>query len=316
MINQVTIHQLRLFLTVAEVKNISRAAEQMDITQPALSAQIKKLEDVLGVKVFDRINRRIELSESGHLLQKYAQKVVQTLLETQQALDDLTGVVQGTIQVGASSTIGNYILPPFLGKFNKLYPNVRIEMVVKNSNQIEIALLKNEIDLGFVEGPIQSDSIEKKLFRMDELIVICSKKHPWRNRTSVTLEEFSKAPLIIREKGSGTRKVFMDTLREAGFSESLNINMELGNTEAIKNSVQGNLGVAVLSKFAVEKELKYKMLHSLRISGVQMKRPLNLVVHKDKYLTTLLKFFISVMDLPPATPKGTYPGDNILFPIP
>ncbi len=293
MLNQVTIHQLELFLAAAKLKNFSRAADQMAISQPAFSSQIIKLENILGAPLFNRIDRRIELTEVGSVFEKYAQKTIFTLREGKQAVDDMTKNVIGTLKVGASTTIANYILPEYLGSYKSAYPHCKVEMMVNNTNQIEQALLRGEIDMGLVEGPIENTKrVVSYLFKEDELVVIFSKTHRWKNRASMSLEEFQREPLIIRERGSGTRKVFTDIVKA---NTPLNISMEIGNTEAIKKSAEAGIGVAVISRSAVERELKGKSLKFARIEGYPMERRLTLILLNNKYLSNPLKAFIAIL---------------------
>lgn len=303
MINQITIHQLDLFLVAAKLKNFSRAAEQMSISQPAFSAQIIKLEGILGSPLFERIGRRIELTEAGGVFEIYTQMTLNALREGKQAIDDITKNVVGKLRLGASTTIANYILPDRLGGFKKKYPLARIEMMVGNTSQIEQALLRGEIDLGLVEGPVRNKSISVHLFMKDELVVIFPYKHQWKNQSSIRMEDFRKEPLIIRERGSGTRRVFTDVIDPE--KNHLNIVMEIGDTEAIKKSARAGLGVAVMSRAAVEEEIKAKTLRAARIQGVGMERSLNLIILKNRYLSNPLRAFVSTLDM-----KEKIPGLN------
>lgn len=297
MLDQVTIHQLELFLVAAKLKNFSRAADQMAISQPAFSAQIIKLEKILGAPLFERIGRRIELTETGALFESYAQRTLSTLREGKQAIDDMTTQVIGALRIGASTTIGNYILPRYLWTYRSRYPGCAVEMMVGNTNQIEQALLRNEIDMALVEGPIQNvKRITTRLFRKDELVVTFSPRHPWKNRTTITLKELEAEPLIIRERGSGTRKVFMDAIEKAGGAGKFNVAMELGATEAIKRSTEANVGVAVISASAIERELKEKTLKMARIQGCSMERRFNLALLKNKYLSNPLRAFAAILN--------------------
>lgn len=294
MLDQVTIHQLDLFLVAAKLKNFSRAADQMAISQPAFSAQIIKLEKILGTPLFERIGRRIELTEAGHVFEKYAQRTLTTLKEGKQAIDDMSRKVIGTLRIGASTTIANYVLPDYLGEYKRRHPQGRVEMMVGNTNQIEQALLRNEIDMGLVEGPVRNKGIRIHLFKKDELVVIFSTTHPWNGREYVSLDEFQKEPLIIREKGSGTRKVFMDIMDDS--RTPLNITMEIGDTEAIKKSAQANLGVAVVSRSSISRELADGSLSTAKIEGYKFERKLSLIILESKYLSNPLKAFTAVLN--------------------
>ncbi|MBI5816564.1 MAG: LysR family transcriptional regulator [Nitrospinae bacterium] len=294
MLNQITIHQLDLFLVAAKLKNFSRAADQMAISQPAFSAQIIKLEKILGSPMFERIGRRIELTDAGMAFEVYAQRTIGALREGKQAIDDMTKKVVGTLRLGASTTVANYILPEFLGKYKKAHPQGKVEMMVGNTNQIEQSLLRGEVDLGIVEGPVKNNNIETYLFKNDELVVIFSSTHSWKNRRTVSMDELKKEPLIIRERGSGTRKVFMD---QVDFDHNpLNVVMELGDTEAIKKSAQANLGVAVVSRAAITSELKDKSLRCASLDGVSLRRKLTLIILKNRYLSNPLKAFTAILD--------------------
>ncbi|MBF0292609.1 MAG: LysR family transcriptional regulator [Nitrospinae bacterium] len=303
MLNQITIHQLDLFLVAAKLRNFSRAAEQMSISQPAFSAQIIKLEKILGSPLFERIGRRIELTEAGSVFETYTQATLNSLREGKQAIDDITKNVVGKLRLGASTTIANYILPYRLGGFKKKYPLAGIEMMVGNTSQIEQALLRGEIDLGLVEGPVRNKSISVHLFMKDELVVIYPYAHRWKSRPAVSLDEFKKEPLIIRERGSGTRRVFTDVIDPE--KNHLNIVMEIGDTEAIKKSARAGLGVAVMSRAAVEEEIKAKTLRATRIEGVGMERSLNLIILKNRYLSNPLRAFVQTLDM-----KEKVPGVN------
>ena len=300
--DQVTFHQLDLFLLAAKLKNFSKSAEQMAISQPAFSAQIIKLEEILGVPLFERIGRKVELTEAGALFAQYAQKTLSTLREGKQALDDMSRMVIGSLRIGASTTIANYILPAYLGKFRKRHKDCVIEMMVNNTGAIEQAIVNNEIDLGLVEGPLAHPSrVDSRLFMKDELVVVFSASHRFRGKGEISAEEFHAEPLILREKGSGTRKVFMNAMD--GEKDPPNVMMELGNTEAIKRMLENGSGVAVISRSAVEREIKAKSLAMAQIKGVPMPRLFNLIMLKGKYMSNPVREFIKILD-PLEKPEG------------
>ncbi len=295
MLDQVTIHQLELFLVAAKLGNFSRAAERMTISQPAFSAQIIKLEKILGAPLFERVGRRIELTEAGRVFQGYSESIISSLREGKQAVDDMREHVVGTLRIGASTTIANYIMPDYLRAYRKSYPACRVHMMVSNTDQVEQALLRSEIDMGLVEGPVaHSRQISTYLFRRDELVVVFSGAHHWKKRRKISISDLQNEPLIIRERGSGTRNVFMEIMSEA--NTPLNIAMELGNTEAIKRSVETGVGVSVISKSAVERELKEKTLFMARIDGYPIERILSLIIVKNKHISNPLKAFINLID--------------------
>ena len=295
MLDQVTIHQLELFLLAAKLKNFSKSAERMSISQPAFSAQIIKLEQILNIRLFERIGRKVELTEAGVLFEKYARNTLSTLREGKQALDDMSRSVIGSLRIGASTTIANYILPEYLGRFRQMHEKCVIEMMVSNTDKVERAILSNDLDMGLVEGPLNHPArVDSFLFMEDELVVVFSAAHRFKSKRKISMEEFIKEPLILREKGSGTRKVFMDVM---DFDhDPLNVVMELGNTEAIKRMLESDSGVAVISRSAVEKEIKAKTLCMAAIKGKPMPRRFNLIMLKNKYMSNPLKEFIRLLD--------------------
>ena len=295
MLDQVTFHQLELFLLAAKLKNFSKSAERMAISQPAFSAQIIKLEGILGVPLFERIGRKVELTESGALFAEYAQKILSTLREGKQALDDMSRTVIGALRIGASTTIANYILPEYLGRFRKLFPECVIEMTVNNTEQIEQSILNNEIDLGLVEGPLQHPAkVNSSLFMKDELVVVFSSSHRFRGRPWISIEDFRGEPLILREKGSGTRKVFMGAMDVN--HDPLKVVMELGDTEAIKRMLESDSGVAVISLSAVGREIKGKSLSMARIKDCPMPRLFNMILLTNKYMSNPVREFIKILN--------------------
>ena len=295
MLDQVTFHQLELFLLAAKLKNFSKSAERMGISQPAFSAQIIKLESILGTSLFERIGRKVELTEAGAMFAEYAQRITSSLREGKQALDDMSSTVMGTLRIGASTTIANYILPDYLGRFRKSFPGCVIEMTVNNTDQIEQAILNNEIDLGLVEGPLQHPGkVNSNLFMKDELVVVFSASHRFLGRAQISLDDFRGEPLILREKGSGTRKVFMGAMDVN--HDPLKVVMELGDTEAIKRMLESDSGVAVISLSAVHREIKTKSLAMARIKGCPMPRLFNMILLKNKYMSNPVREFISILN--------------------
>lgn len=294
MLNQVTIHQLELFLVAAKLKNFSRAADQMAISQPAFSAQIIKLESILNAPLFERIGRRIDLTEIGAEFEKYARATLQTLREGKQAIDDMSSHVVGPLRIGASTTVANYILPRYLKNYRSEHPEARAQMLVDNSAQIEQALLRNEIDMGIVEAPVRNKRFNSCLFRKDRLVVIFHPDHKWGSRKFISLDEFKKAPVLARERGSGTRKVFMEMVGEEHF-EQLDIVMELGDTEAIKKGVIEGIGVAVVSEASVEAELKSGELRSVLIEKNQFDRAMTILILRNRYISNPIRSFLAIL---------------------
>ncbi|NLB89380.1 MAG: LysR family transcriptional regulator, partial [Syntrophomonadaceae bacterium] len=231
------LRQLEVFIRVAETKSMSKAAQQLYISQPAVSQTIAELEDSLETKLFERINRRLLLTNSGEVLYTYSKRIIGLLSEAQHQIKDLANLKRGKLSVGASTTIGIYLLPQIIGNFKKLYPNIEFIFTIDNTSVIEALLLDAQIDIGIVEGPIFSKDLELIHFAHDQLEIICSSEHKWaRSQTKqITIEDLEKETLIFREEGSGTREIIENVLKSKG----VNYRPQhiLNNTEAIKKAV-------------------------------------------------------------------------------
>lgn len=288
--------QLELFKTVAEKKSFSRASEVLHISQPAISQQISALEQYLGVKLLERTTRKVTLTEEGKILYQYALQISQLFDEAERAISEFTGMVKGVLRIGASLTIGEYLLPNIIGEFKAKYPQVQIMLDVFNTKRIVQSLLQQDIDVGLVEGPVNSEELTVKPLMEDELCVIVSHKHPLAGRSSVSLEELACFPFVLREKGSGTREVMEEALRKAGWDpKDMIVNLELGSTEAVKAAVEANLGITILSKRTVRKELQLNVLKVLSIEGLEIKRKFYLVHNPKKHRTPAMEHFLDFL---------------------
>ena len=264
---------IRVFLTVVEKKSFSKAAKALFLTQPAVSFQIQMLEEYYGTRLFDRVSRNIILTEAGHLLLKYANEMSRLQAELEKEMQDLTGSIKGKLKLGASTTIGEYIAPYILGSFKKMYPEVELSLEVSNSEDIEAAIHDTALDIGLVEGPPIGKDLESLPFLQDQLVLITSKDHPWSNLDSISVFELDKYPFISREKGSGTRMEMEQHLKKAGFSaNNLNVIMELGSNSAIKAAVESGLGVAMISRWAVQDSVRAGVLAQVKLKEDEMWR--------------------------------------------
>jgi len=287
-------------VAVAENKSFSRAARELFISQPAVSLHIHKLENELGVSLFNRSEKGVELTHAGMVLYKYARKILDLVTEAETEINRINGVIKGRLTIGATLTIGEYVLPGIIGGFKQLFPQVEILMHVQNTEVIVEELLAGHYDLALIEGLCDNPRIQKKKFLDDEIVLIASNDHPWSKKEIVTLEEVCNSNLILREPGSGTRLITEMALSRAGVDLSkLNIMMELGSSEAIKASVASNLGVAFISKWTLEKELKLELLKVIKIKDFSIPRSFNIILDKNRsVLTHAAKEFIRYCDGP------------------
>ena len=284
---------IRVFLTVVEKKSFSKAAKALFLTQPAVSFQIQMLEEYYGTRLFDRVSRNIILTEAGHLLLKYANEMNRLQAELEREMQDMTSSIKGKLRIGASTTIGEYIAPYILGSFKNMYPDVELSLEVANSEDIEAAIHDTTLDIGLIEGPMVGKDLESIPFLTDHLQLVTSTNHPWANVDTISVFELDKYPFISREKGSGTRVEMEQHLKNAGFSaNNLNIIMELGSSSAIKAAVESNLGISILSKWAVQDKVASGMLHSINLKEIDFNRTFQIIYHKKKFKTQASEEFL------------------------
>lgn len=289
--------RLQVFHTVAKVMSFTKAAETLHMTQPAVTFQVKQLEDFFNTRLFDRTHNKITLTDAGKVVYDYADQILELYEKMNSQVRELTGEVTGTLVVGASTTIAEYMLPSLLGAFKKEFEEVNIRLQVGNTDAIVSMVENNMIDLGLVEAPVQNKNLEVDVCRIDEMQLICSPDHPLAKRDKVSVEDFRKYPYISREEGSGSRSVIDTYIREQGFSYSdLSVVMELGSPEAVKMAVESEVGLAVVSRTTLSKELRLGTLKAIPLDPPIL-RPFSHVRQKHKFrhraVGELLEFAIT-----------------------
>src|SRR5579884_140697 len=270
--------RLKVFRTVATQASFRKAAELLHLSQPAVSQHIQSLEEELGLRLFDRSGARISLTPAGKLLLRYAERAARVLDEAKTALLKLQGEVSGDLQLGASTTIAQYILPRILGAFLKDNPRVKLSVLSGNTEEIVALLLKGAIMLGMIEGPPLSKEVHTEKFLDDRMVLIAPRSHEWSGMSSVSLASLREVPLLLREQGSGSRRVVEQAIRKAGLSlNQLHIAMELDSTEAILSGVEAGLGLGFVSEWAIAKALRLGAVSLVRVEGLEIRRHLMLV---------------------------------------
>src|SRR6266404_725975 len=255
--------RLKVFRTVADTLNFRQAAEALYLTQPAVTLQIKALEEELGVPLFDRTENRVALTEAGRILLTHAKKVEALTAVARQELARLVGEEEGDLSAGASTTIAQYLLPKLIGEFQRSNPKIRLSLLSANTEKIVVGVLDGTLAIGLIEGPSLHRDLGEESFVADEIVVVVPSKHEWVGH-QVEVQQLCKAPLILREKGSGTRRVVEAALKAAGIQmKHTRIIMELDSTEAIKSAVEAGLGVGFVSRRAIQKEVKLDTLREL-----------------------------------------------------
>jgi DNA-binding transcriptional LysR family regulator len=285
-------HRLRLFLEVARRGGFSRAAQALAISQPAISAQVALLERRYGQPLVERLPRGLRLTEAGVVVAEYAERIFGLAEEMEVALDDLRGLRRGHLTVGASSTIGEYVLPPLIGRFKALHPDVAVAVRVANTERILAEVRGRQLDLGFVGGRPTGDDLLAEPFDRDEIVPLAAPDHPLAGRAEVTLDELAAAGLVAREAGSATRATAEASLRGAGLEPRLA--MELGSNEAVKRAVRAGLGVGLLSRRAADSELAAGHLFVLDVPAWSCRRELYAIHRREKRLTAAERRFLDL----------------------
>ncbi len=282
-----TIRQLEIFKEVATTGHVTNSSEALGISQSAISMALQELESNLKTKFFERRNKKLILNENGRLLLERANRLLKEFEELENSF--LENNISGKLRIGASQTIGDYIMPQLIYAFMQKYPDAKCELVVANTKDILTQLDGGEIDIGFIEGFVSDSKLDSKHWKDDELLVIASNKKKF-SKDEYRLDELSNQKWILREKGSGTRAIFENGLGD-DFAK-LNIFLTLGHNEAIKKIVEQSDSITCISRLAVQKEIDEGKLFEIKIKNFVFKRKLLRLLHKEKYQSKLLKSFM------------------------
>ena len=259
-----TLEQLRVFVEVAERLHVTRAASVLNMTQSAASASLQALEARLGTVLFDRVGRRIELTEAGRILLPEAKAVLAKVSGAEQALAELDVLLRGRLRLWASQTIAGYWLPPFLYRFHSAHPGVAVELHIGNSLEVSRAVLDGSADLGFVEGDVDEPVLAQIPVGVDQLVLVVAQSHEFASLKTVEPDHLLAARWVLREKGSGTRQVFEHALRSRDIDPSaLDVVMELPSNEAVRSVVEAGAGATAISKLVVMDKLSAGTLAEL-----------------------------------------------------
>jgi DNA-binding transcriptional LysR family regulator len=290
-----TLDQLRILKAIAQEGSFKRAADSLYVSQPAVSLQVQNLERQLDVPLFDRGGRRAQLTEAGHLLLSYGEKILSLCQETCRAIEDLQNLQGGTLIVGASQTTGTYLLPKMIGLFRQKYPDVAVQLHVHSTRRTAWSVANGQVDLAIIGGEIPSElaeSLETLPYAEDELALIIPTSHPFCKLDTIQKEDLYKLQFIALDSQSTIRKVIDQVLARCDIdTRRFKFEMELNSIEAIKNAVQSGLGAAFVSTSAIAKELQMGVLHTIPIEGVVVKRTLWLIVNPNRYRSKAAEAF-------------------------
>ena len=292
-----TLEQLRIFLAVADHLHFTRAAEELYITQPAVSAAIHSLEEEYGVKLFHRVGRRIEIADAGKLLQLEAQKIMEQVALTERGLRELNNLQQGELRLGSSLTIGNYWLPDRISQFKQQYPGISVRCTLANAEEICAGTATGLFDLGLVTGEVKlalRQTLEQEVVGSDRLQIVVGKTHPWFKRVKIPVEALAETAWVMRESGSGAQQLLEQALQSWGIAlETLKVVLVLSSSEMVKAVVESGVGAAAIPALMVKKELKLATLRSIQVIDTRTASPQPLEIvqpvlklkHRERFQT-------------------------------
>lgn len=285
-----TLRHMNIFVAVCAENSITKAAEKLHIAQPAVSVAIKELEEYYGVTLFDRISKRLYLTDTGKNLLEYATHIVALFDDMEKSIRQWER--SGKLRVGASITVGTHLMPRYVKEFYKSHPGFTVEVFIGSSDIIEKKIMQNALDFALIEGSVHSDSLLCENFMKDRLAVICSPDDPLCGMEKVTIEQLLSRPLLLREPGSGTRELFDHALASLEYTSTPS--WESTSTEALINAAGKGLGIAIIPYLLIQERLKAGDVIELHVDPLQLDRGLHVIYHKNKFLTGAAKAFIAM----------------------
>jgi DNA-binding transcriptional LysR family regulator len=289
----INLDQLRIFQAVAETLSFTRAAEVVHLTQPGISKHIKQMEEYYGLPLFDRLGKKVALTQAGEILAEATQEIVASITAAEQRIDELKGLHGGKLCLGASFALGIYMLPGILAAFRKKYPAVDVTVDISLSAKIVAKILANKLDLGLVSRDVRDPRLIAREFMTDELIAIAPRNHRWAKKSRIRPQELLGETLLVAARGAGTRSVLEERLKEKGIV--LKNVVDFGNMEGVKKAVEAGLGVSIQAQSVVQRELAAGSLTGVSLAGMDAKLGRFYICRKDKHLSNAAKAFLAVL---------------------
>jgi len=289
----INLDQLRIFQAVSETRSFTRAAEVVHLTQPGISKHIKQMEEYYGVPLFDRLGKKVALTQAGEILAEATLDVIASVTAAEQKIDELKGLRGGKLVVGASFPLGIYLLPGIVAAFRKRYPTVEVMVDISLSAKVIAKVLANKLELGLVSQETHDPRLRVRQFMTDELIVIVPRDHRWANRKRVRPQELRKETVIVAARGAGTRAVVEERLNEKGIV--LTNVVDFGNMEGAKRAVEAGLGVSIQAKGVVESEIAERSLIGISLAGLDTRLGRFYICRKDKHLSSAARTFLALL---------------------
>lgn len=291
------LRRLEIFAKVAELGSFSRAAEALSLTQPTVSEHVRALEDELGVQLLDRLGRGAAPTRAGVLFLGYVQRLLGLAREARQAIDQFQGRMSGELTVGGSTIPGEYLLPALIGQFKGKYPEISISLLIGDSRQVSEWVEEGRVEVGVVGARPGARVLESRELAPDELVIVVPAGHPWCDRETVSVADVLAEPLVLRERGSGSRDALERAMSDAGLDlAAFRVAGEMGSTQAIKQAVRAGIGISLISKRAVEDECRARLLHCVKVHDWKVSRSFYLVVHRDRSRSPLALAFLEFVE--------------------
>ncbi|PIE79092.1 MAG: LysR family transcriptional regulator [Chloroflexi bacterium] len=293
----ITLRQLEIFIAVAETAQVTKASKKLFVTQSAVSMALAELENQLGGELFDRRGRSLLLNERGRYLLPLAKEVTAKIGSIEVAMSERSESLQGELNIVASTTLGNYIMPYLIGAFKRMQPRVHVNLLVFNTKAAEKLVLENKMDVGFVEGQISaSEKLAWRPWFHDELVVLCGATDPLVNKEVFDIKkDLPGRRWVMRETGSGTMATITERFGE--YMKDVNVVMEVGHPEGVKRAVESGAGIACLSSLSICREVEYGWLKALKIAGLDMRRQLRVIQRKDWQMSDAMAAFVDFCDV-------------------
>jgi DNA-binding transcriptional LysR family regulator len=287
------LHQIEIFCAIVRHQSFSRAAATLFLTQPTVSGHMKNLEAELGVKLLDRLGKRAIPTEAGEILFRHGTRLLEERDRAKQEIEQLTGRISGVLAIGGSTIPGAYLLPPLIGAFKKKNPGISVQLSIDDTAKITEAVLAGSIRIGVVGARLSDPQLEVHPFESDELVIAVPARHPWARKRTIAPGDLRGQPFILREQGSGTRKIMEDRLEKAGVSiADLRIEAVVGSSDAVRQAVKAGLGISILSLRAIADDIEAGRLAAVRVAGVRMERHFYVILLKGRARSPLSKAFI------------------------
>ncbi len=291
------LRRLEIFAKVAELGSFSRAAEALFLTQPTVSEHVRALEDELGVQLLDRLGRGAAPTRAGQLLLGYARRILALVSEARQAIAQFQGRMSGELIVGGSTIPGEYVLPGLVAQFRAKYPDVSISLLIGASREVAGWVEDGRVEVGMVGARPGGRVLDARELMADELVVIVGADHRWAGRATVTLGDIKTEPMIVRERGSGSREALELALKGAGADlADFRVVAAMGSTQAIKQAVRAGVGIAIVSQRAVDLECRARLIACLHVEDVKISRAFSLVIHRERSRSPLAQAFLEFVE--------------------